>query len=142
MSFSQLDFSDSELSELNNFLIQAIKNDYTAITKLLIKLGADVNVCNGKDQTALIYAARNNHADTVRLLIESGASVDAADYIDQTALIHTAWHNHVSTAQLLLEAGASVAAAGAFGTAHDVAVMCSYRQMANLLDGQKVLLAK
>ena len=52
----------------------------------LIDAGADVNVRNAKDQSALHCAAKAGFVDIVALLLENGAAVDAADAKGETPL--------------------------------------------------------
>lgn len=58
-------------------LMTAVKNGYTNIVELLLKAGADVNVKNCEDNTALHYACIYGHPTIAQILIEMGADVYA-----------------------------------------------------------------
>jgi ankyrin repeat protein len=55
----------------------AARNGDTAIVRLLIKHGADVNAGNPRGQTVLYCAGGHGHVDTLRLLLDAGADRDA-----------------------------------------------------------------
>ena len=79
-----------------------------------IRLGADVNAKNKKNQTPLMYAMENpNNPEIAVMLIDAGANVNAsetADYLGQrgeTVLVKAIRRN-AATVQALIEHGASV----------------------------------
>lgn len=49
------------------------------MAKLLIELGADVNVEDNHKQTALFYAAKSGRNDVCEVLIDAGANVNHED---------------------------------------------------------------
>ncbi|WDF56624.1 ankyrin repeat domain-containing protein [Mucilaginibacter sp. KACC 22063] len=73
--------ADVNLPADNNFRVapihSAVAGNFTAITKLLIENGANVNVVQQAGSTPLHAAAQNGNLDILILLLENGASVDA-----------------------------------------------------------------
>jgi ankyrin repeat protein len=49
------------------------------MTKLLIELGADVNIEDNHKQTPLFYAAKNGKIEICGILIDSGAHINHED---------------------------------------------------------------
>ena len=47
--------------------------------ELLLARGADVNVKDNKNQTALMVASQNGHREIVELLLAKGADINARD---------------------------------------------------------------
>ena len=81
----------------------------TAIVKLLIDAGANVNAAEGPvGRTALMAAAGSDRRDIVRLLLDKGADVDAiwGGTIPHTALNFAGRAGHVEVVWDLLNAGA------------------------------------
>ena len=84
----------------------------TAMLKLLIDAGADVN---GRDVIAgppLHYAANYGWVEGARILLRSGADVSAADESGRTAL-H--WAGRVEVCELLIQHGADLEATDSEG---------------------------
>ena len=57
------------------------------IVKLLLDRGADTNLQNREDYTALIRAGWNGHIEIVRLLLDRGADPNIRDDLGMTALM-------------------------------------------------------
>ncbi|BCS82649.1 ankyrin repeat protein [Cotonvirus japonicus] len=85
--------------------------------KLLIKLGANVNVENIYGCTALMLAARNSNTtsslQTVKLLLDNHADVELkSSNTGHTALMYACWYadtdSTIETVKLLLDRGASI----------------------------------
>jgi beta-lactamase regulating signal transducer with metallopeptidase domain len=80
--------------------------------KLLLDLGAGVNVKQGKFGGApLQYAAKNGDVASMEVLLKRMARVDAADNLGRTPLMWAAQKGHEKAVKVLLEAGADVNAA-------------------------------
>ena len=94
--------------EINNKLINAVKNRDIRNALKLIENGADVNVKSNSGWTALHDAAWYGYVDVAKVLIENGADVDAKDKNSVTALHDAACYGHVDVAKVLIEKGADV----------------------------------
>ncbi len=77
-----------------------------AFLRVLIGLGADVNLQDRGGQTALMKAARYRNARAAQLLIESNANLDTSDYTGQTALDHARQARARQVEKALIKAGA------------------------------------
>lgn len=84
----------------------------TQIATLLLDNGADVNVRNERQETALFDA---NSADMVRLLVQRGADVHTLSKSNYTPLFSAARFNHVDAAKELINAGSDVHHLDSFG---------------------------
>lgn len=87
------------------------KGDYDLVS-LLIKNGANVNIHDRNDKTALHYAVSSygdiqNVNKMVMLLVESGANIDIQDSDGKTALHYAAASNKDEIVRLLLKEGAN-----------------------------------
>lgn len=93
----------------NTALIVAALGNRLGIAKLLIDSGADVNVKNNFDQTALMLAAANNNRlEMSKLLIGAKADVNAIDNYGKTALVYAIVNDRLEIAKLLIDSGASL----------------------------------
>lgn len=72
----------------------------------LLEEGADPNVRDEHDDSALMLASKFGEKDLVRTLLDKGASIDAQDKDGWSALILASWRNHREVVRMLLEAGA------------------------------------
>jgi ankyrin repeat protein len=87
-------------------LHSAIANRRTAIAKLLIEHGADVNSTQADDFTPLHEAAQNGLVDIAQLLLDRGANVNAKLANGQTPLALAIESKHDDVADLLQRYGA------------------------------------
>ena len=73
-----INLSDGNEDNPKTPLIKSINNSIRLdnVTKLLIDLGADVNIPDGKDITPLFYAISKGYVNIVELLINAGADVN------------------------------------------------------------------
>lgn len=81
------------------------KGDLNKIQQLLDS-GADPNVEDYANHTALYYAAEKGHFNIVKLLLEKGAKVDHKS--GDSALLWACHYGHVDIVKLLIENGADV----------------------------------
>ena len=94
--------------------------DFIDCVETLIRLGANVNLTDGRGYTALMFAAGKS-PEIVSLLLEAGADPDAESNEYDTALQIAVRQRHVETLRLLIDAGANVNAAPAGLHAIDLA---------------------
>ncbi|KFY82053.1 hypothetical protein V498_08657 [Pseudogymnoascus sp. VKM F-4517 (FW-2822)] len=76
--------------------------------RVLMDLGADINLKDTAGRTPLSYAAENGHKDSMMLLLERGADVNSKDAAGRTPLSYAAENGHKDSIMLLLERGADV----------------------------------
>ena len=95
---------------------------HTEVVKLLLDKGADVNMKNKKDKTALMLASQvdsndatslsvvsdSRHTEVVKLLLAKGADVNTKNNKDITALMMASRAGLTETVKLLLDKGADV----------------------------------
>jgi ankyrin repeat protein len=74
--------------------------------RLLLEKGADINLRDYSEHTALNYSIRSGQIATTQLLLERGADVDAENKYGTTALCEAIAIKNELAAQLLLENGA------------------------------------
>ena len=82
----------------------------------LLANGADPDVLDRKNKSALFHAISKNHVDTVAALLNKGARVDVAHNAGKDPLLFLALRNP-EMVRLLVEAGADVNLANSAGTA-------------------------
>lgn len=80
--------------------------DGSAIVRIVLDAGADVNAKNKYGYTALIVAVSQGKAAAVRMLLAAGADVNAKTTAGYTALTWAYTGNHYSIVYSLLVAGA------------------------------------
>ncbi|MEP7307244.1 MAG: ankyrin repeat domain-containing protein [Acidobacteriota bacterium] len=86
-----------------------------ALTRHLLRAGADVSVANKYGATPMSLAAEVGNADMLKALLEAGANADSPNPDGQTALLAVARTGNVAAAQLLLDHGATVDAREKWG---------------------------
>lgn len=98
------------LRSLNKALIIAAdaRGDTVAITRELLKEGAQVNSEPHNSHDALWQACRRGSEDTVRLLLRWGADPKRYERENENALAEAARHGSPSLVKLLIDAGANV----------------------------------
>lgn len=98
----------SECSDkLQRAMKVAVANQQTAVVKLLINHGVDVNAQDESRRTVLHDAAEANDAKTVQLLLENGANSDVMDVSGMTALELAAALGNIEVAEVLLKEGSN-----------------------------------
>ncbi|XP_069117888.1 transient receptor potential cation channel subfamily A member 1-like [Argopecten irradians] len=88
----------------SSFHLAAYKG-FTDLVNLYLDAGVDVNLLNGKKDTALLWAARWGHIDTVRCLLDRGADVSLENDKKSTALYWAVRYQKYETVKLLLRKG-------------------------------------
>jgi len=99
---------------LSIFLIKAIKENNIQIARMLIEVGANVNIQNDYGDTPLIMATNKGGIYLVELLINAGADIDIQDTNGDTALLSAIYNDYEDITKmwiivnLLIDAGANV----------------------------------
>ena len=75
--------------------------------RFLFGQGADVNVVNGKGETALLIAARIGFAEGAEALLGRGAQIDKPNRLGETPLIIAVQQRNLPLVRLLAERGAN-----------------------------------
>lgn len=87
-------------------IIKACAIGNSSILKLLLKHGADVNVCIMRMERPLHYASHNGHSEIIKTLLANGAEIDAINHKGDTGLIMAAKQGRSEAVQVLLKHGA------------------------------------
>ena len=101
---------DSE-RKLTPLMLVGWLNANPAVLEVLLEAGADLEVRNEHDETALMWAARNRDVTAMaEFLLARGAELEAKDRYGQTALHHASRGNNENPelTKFLLDAGADV----------------------------------
>ena len=69
----------------------------------LLEKGADINLADDYNQTALMCASLNGHADVVKVLLDHGANVNVRTKKGFTALSLASDQGHGEVVDLILE---------------------------------------
>jgi len=89
-------------------------NGYVDLCSVLLKSGANPDICGPSDITPLSLASQQGHADIVKQLVEANCKVCCSADIDDcqsvTALHLAARNGHTDVVRLLLDAGADIEA--------------------------------
>ena len=90
-------------------LFMAITKKKKGMVKLLLKLGADVELINHEDfgRTPLMYAVLAEHLGIIKILVENGANVNAKDSDGESVLEYIAKGNE-EIEDYLIDNGAEV----------------------------------
>ena len=103
----QPDWYPKEDPSARSCLYIAAERGDLAMTKDLIKHGADVNKAGGpNDRTPFHVAAATNNTKLAELLIELGADVNKRDCYGKTALYTASYRNSMLMVELLIKSGA------------------------------------
>ena len=94
-------------------LIHALFHAYTSgnydTVKLLVSLGAKVNVTNRSRETPLmLVSGSNKNLEMVKLFLEKGAKVNPVDLTGKSALMYAVKGRADEIVDLLIEKGADV----------------------------------
>lgn len=116
-------------------LMWASQYNNTALGRVLIEAGADLNLAEqSNEDTALTVAIYNNNLDMVTLLLDEGANPDLQDSSGWTPLMTAASFGDMESTKLLLKAGADPLKYDDEGhTAGDYALTYGFEEIADLL---------
>ncbi|KAF5491713.1 Ankyrin-3 [Colletotrichum siamense] len=87
-------------------IVAAADKGHTKIVKLLVANGADVNLKDPFDRTALHMAASGGYIEIVQLLLDANAEVNAMTAEYETSLGWACSSGHLKVVRLLLDRGA------------------------------------
>jgi len=96
-------------------LIEAVKENNSALAQSLIHTGIDLNLQNENSFTALMFAILNNNPALVQDLIKAKANINLQNWSKATALIIAANLNKPAIAQALIAARANLNLQDIFG---------------------------
>jgi ankyrin repeat protein len=79
----------------------AVRNDYAAITRLLVEAGAQLDFRNRDGRTALMLACAEGNVGSANVLLEGGADPSVSDLDGRTALWWASFHCHEEVVKAL-----------------------------------------
>ena len=104
-----------ENSGTNSFVLFEAKDDLLETSdenmqclRILLQAGADVNIVDNNQNTALMYAVKWGNPDCVEMLLTAETGVNKLNKKGETAVICAAKENHEGCMKLLLQSGADV----------------------------------
>ena len=121
-------------------LLNAADNgDDAELVKRILLKGADINVRNKHEETALIISARKNYFKVMQHLLRAAKiNVNAQNCYNETALMHATAHENYQAVQLLLDSGAQTNLENKDEeTAYQLAKKYEYPKIAALLTCKK-----
>ncbi len=87
------------------------------IVRLLVELGAPLEIRDSYQRTPLLIAARERGGiDVIRILVENGANINAVDMFGDTPLSLAAWRGYEDIVDYLIAKKAQIATQGEMGT--------------------------
>ncbi len=86
----------------------ASRRTQTEVITSLIKAGANVEVKDKFERTAIINASLHGNSEVVDVLIKAGADMEAKDNNGDTALSLAFLHGHIEIVKSIIEAGANI----------------------------------
>jgi len=91
-------------------LMVAAKEGKSEILWALLESGADVNLLNNDENSALWFACFNGNPGVIKMLIEYGAKLDSQNVNGATCLIYAASAGKFEVVKTLIDAGAEIKA--------------------------------
>jgi ankyrin repeat protein len=102
-------------------LMAAAVGGQEAMVRMLLRLGASVNLQNSEGCTALMDAAADGHTTIVQALLDAKADASLQTISGSTALMMAERYKHPATAQLLRQHAKRQTTEAAAAAAHDAA---------------------
>jgi ankyrin repeat protein len=125
---------NQEDTEKNTPLMWAVRNGHSAMAKLLLRKGADINAPGGFYGNALYIASVESHEAIVKLLLDNGANINAHGGFYSNALQAVSVEGNLALVKLLIEKGADVnAQSKQYGSALQAASLYGYWMVVELL---------
>ena len=124
----------AELAETTQMFRDACQRRELETAQLLLNAGAEKDLRDDDETTALMEAAFHGHTEIVQLLLQAGAGKDWWDAQGRTPLMMAAGKGNMEIARLLLQAGADKDLQGQYGqTALIYAARTGNTEIAQLL---------
>ena len=117
--------SETQQKELNQELINSVRERNLNKVEDLIDKGADINAMDNNGNTGLILVSWLGYKEIVELLINKGANINIKNNDGWTALILASWNNHKEIVELLIKNGADV---NAKDVCNDTALMFASKE--------------
>ncbi len=119
-------------------LLEAVRcNDLETVQKMLAE-GADIDMQDDRENTALMFATFQRNLDMVKELITRGINVNAKEQGGNTAFMFVAMNGDVDIAKALLAGGALINTQNNTGkTAFDYARMYGHAEIEQLIQEQQ-----
>ncbi|WGD38094.1 ankyrin repeat domain-containing protein [Lysinibacter sp. HNR] len=96
------------------YLAAAAAGDSAGVRSAL-DAGANKNVINREESSAILLAARGGHHDTVRVLIDAGVDINAQDQTSSNPFLYGCINNDFELVKIMVEAGADLKRLTRFG---------------------------
>ncbi len=87
----------------NTLLMRLASHGKYQLVKMLVKNGANINLCNDVGYTALVHTIYAKDIKMIKLLIELGANINISDNLNQSPLVHAIRTKNAKIIELLLE---------------------------------------
>ncbi len=91
-----------------SLLMLASEDGYTEVCKILIDKGANLDLRDYEDETALLIASQRGRTEIVKLLLSKGAKLDLKDKEGETALMKASEKGHKDVCKILIDKGAKM----------------------------------
>ncbi|XP_061194807.1 kinase D-interacting substrate of 220 kDa B-like [Saccostrea echinata] len=106
----QIEIDTSQYEYIGNCtpLLIATRNGHKEIVQLLVKHGADVNICTDKNTTPLFVASRDGNFEIVKYLVDHGADINICTERNYSPVCIATENGQSRIVQYLLEHGANV----------------------------------
>jgi ankyrin repeat protein len=107
-------------NRMSDELLEAVKAGDVKRARQILSNGADANIRDSDDATAMMLAAHTGNLPMVLALIEAGAEINTCDERGWTALMKSAYNAELNrgfadVAQALIDAGANIEAPISYG---------------------------
>jgi len=113
-SGADLNFKSHRRGDMTPLML-AVREKRTAVAAMLIKAGADINLQDSRNKSALIYAINNSDEKTdleiLELLLKAGANPNLADKDNNPPLIYAIKSRRAAEVAVLVEHGADLKSA-------------------------------
>ena len=83
-------------------LCAATLDGYTNVVEILIKMNANVNLCDGSKTSALLMACDGGHLEIAKILIENNANLNLKNEHGLTPLYNACQNGHIEVMILFL----------------------------------------